>query len=136
MSKFKRKKNQIGVDKFGLTIYKRDLCTCVHEASQHNLKGKCSIEDCSCKGAYHHSSATLEQYVICDGHICEVHGKWSHKMVPNMECKLSVLNLDYVPCEECITFGLNVTREEKIKMMSKSQQNIIEAWKKLKENKK
>lgn len=109
MSKFKRKKNQIGVDKFGLPIYKREK--------------------------YHHSSATLEQYVICD-HTCKEHGRWSHKIVPNLECKLSALCLDYVPCEECVTFGLNVTREEKVKLMSKSQQALIKAWQKIQQENK
>ena len=49
-------------------------------------------------------------------------------MTPNMECKLEL----YSPCEDAITFGLSTTREEKIKMMTKSQQAIIKAWEKLK----
>ena len=102
MSKFKRKKNEIGVDKQGNPIYRRER--------------------------YHHSSACLETFSICEHHCMHCSKKWSHKMTPNMECKLEL----YSPCEDAITFGLSTTREEKIKMMTKSQQAIIKAWEKLK----
>ena len=98
MSKFKRKKNQIGVDKFGLPIYKREK--------------------------YHHSSATLETFLICEHFCLDCHKKWSHKIAVDISCNLGLYSL----CEDEITFGLNVTREEKVKMMTPSQQSIIKAY--------
>lgn len=109
MSKFKRKKNQIGTDSYGLPIYHPDK--------------------------YHHSSSTLKQYVICC-HTCKEHGPWQHKMVPDMECHLSKFSIDYVPCENCITFGLSTTREEKVAMMTDKQKAIIKAWEKMQKERK
>lgn len=125
----KRKKSlqerQIGVDSFGSPIYKRDVCTCEHLPEKHDSKGNCTIEQCLCEGNYHHSSSCLPVFSICE-HYCPGHFKdWSHKVEPNGVCHLPL----YASCEDCITFGLMVTKEEKLSMMTDSQRAIIKAWK-------
>lgn len=123
----KRKKSlqerQIGVDSLGMPIYKRDVCTCEHPPEKHDRKGDCIEEECGCKGNYHHSSSCLPYFSICEHYCTKCQKKWSHKIAIDFICKLGLYSL----CEDEITFGLMVTREEKIRMMTKSQQNIIKA---------